>query len=262
MNSRSSALVLRTLRAGLYIQRSPSWSCRRRDLAEVAPRTFKDAYWSLGVEMERSIERFVTPGVSLACVGTIAAGVIKAITSHGDPTARLAVVVAGIYALLGTAGLYLVERRGTRVHLRFNLAAMFVAGVATVAVSRGDAFLVLMPLVTYGVLFLSPLGAAVLAVACSAAATTTWLLFTTSVAELVRDLAVWTASLAFVLVVSRMLLLQRRAQSEVEALAVKLAGANDQLRAQAADVEELARSKERNRIARDIHDGLGHYLTV
>ncbi len=59
-----------------------------------------------------------------------------------------------------------------------------------------------------------------------------------------------------------MVLLQHRARSEVERLAQKLAEANGQLRAQAADIEELAKAKERNRIARDIHDGLGHYLTV
>jgi signal transduction histidine kinase len=91
---------------------------------------------------------------------------------------------------------------------------------------------------------------------------TAWVSRATSAAEIVRDVAVWTASLAFVLVVSRMLLLQHEARSEVEGLAHKLAEANDQLRAQAADIEELARTKERNRIARDIHDGLGHYLTV
>jgi signal transduction histidine kinase len=35
-----------------------------------------------------------------------------------------------------------------------------------------------------------------------------------------------------------------------------------QLRAYAAQVEELATTRERNRIARDIHDSVGHYLTV
>lgn len=42
----------------------------------------------------------------------------------------------------------------------------------------------------------------------------------------------------------------------------ELAQANRQLREYAAQVEELATVKERNRLAREIHDGLGHYLTV
>jgi signal transduction histidine kinase len=41
-----------------------------------------------------------------------------------------------------------------------------------------------------------------------------------------------------------------------------LAEANQQLREHAAQVEELATAKERNRLAREIHDSLGHYLTV
>src|SRR6185369_12887105 len=41
-----------------------------------------------------------------------------------------------------------------------------------------------------------------------------------------------------------------------------LAEANQQLRDHAAQVEELASTKERNRLAREIHDSLGHYLTV
>ena len=43
---------------------------------------------------------------------------------------------------------------------------------------------------------------------------------------------------------------------------VELADANGRLRGYAAQAEELATTQERNRIARDIHDGLGHHLTV
>jgi signal transduction histidine kinase len=42
----------------------------------------------------------------------------------------------------------------------------------------------------------------------------------------------------------------------------QLAAANDKLRQYALRVEELATVQERNRIARDIHDSLGHSLTV
>jgi signal transduction histidine kinase len=138
---------------------------------------------------------------------------------------------------------------------------MFFASVAAVVVSRGAAFLLLMPLVSCAVFYLSPGAAAGLVAACSALTLTTWVL-QASPRDLVRNVASWIASVAFVLVVSRMVLLQHRARSEVERLAQKLAEANEQLRAQAADIEELAKTKERNRIARDIHDGLGHYLTV
>ena len=41
-----------------------------------------------------------------------------------------------------------------------------------------------------------------------------------------------------------------------------LAEANQLLRDHASQVEELATTKERNRLAREIHDSVGHYLTV
>ncbi|NUR15138.1 MAG: sensor histidine kinase [Dermatophilaceae bacterium] len=42
----------------------------------------------------------------------------------------------------------------------------------------------------------------------------------------------------------------------------QLAVANDRLRELTAQTEELAAMRERTRMARDIHDGLGHHLTV
>jgi signal transduction histidine kinase len=77
--------------------------------------------------------------------------------------------------------------------------------------------------------------------ACTSIALSAWVVRGLPAAQLPRELAVWIAPLVFTLVVSRMVLLQNR---------------------QAAAIEELAKTQERNRIARDIHDGLGHYLTV
>ncbi len=53
-----------------------------------------------------------------------------------------------------------------------------------------------------------------------------------------------------------------RAQAESERLNVELQAANEQLRLQAHQAEELAAAEERNRLARDVHDTLGHRLTV
>jgi signal transduction histidine kinase len=55
---------------------------------------------------------------------------------------------------------------------------------------------------------------------------------------------------------------EARARQEVERLAAELREANQQLRAYAAQAEELATMKERNRLAREIHDTLGHHLTT
>jgi signal transduction histidine kinase len=52
------------------------------------------------------------------------------------------------------------------------------------------------------------------------------------------------------------------ARRKAEALRQELEQANTQLRAHAAQAGELATTRERNRVAREIHDGVGHYLTV
>ena len=59
----------------------------------------------------------------------------------------------------------------------------------------------------------------------------------------------------FTAVVTALLQREQRARRE-------LAEANELLRGYAAQAEELATTRERNRLARDIHDGLGHHLTV
>lgn len=70
------------------------------------------------------------------------------------------------------------------------------------------------------------------------------------------------AAIVFVVVFTHILVSERRARGEVERLAGELAEANQQLRTYAAQVEDFATMEERNRLAREIHDSLGHYLTV
>jgi signal transduction histidine kinase len=55
---------------------------------------------------------------------------------------------------------------------------------------------------------------------------------------------------------------QRQQRERAEALVAELEAAQEQLQAHADQVEELAISRERNRMAREIHDTLGHYLTI
>jgi signal transduction histidine kinase len=74
--------------------------------------------------------------------------------------------------------------------------------------------------------------------------------------------ASYTAAVIFVAVFTDLALRAERARDEVERLAADLRAANDKLREYAVQAEEFAMAKERNRLAREIHDSLGHYLTV
>jgi signal transduction histidine kinase len=68
--------------------------------------------------------------------------------------------------------------------------------------------------------------------------------------------------LSFVFVFTRIAMNENKARLEMERLANQLREANQKLSEYAAQAEELAITRERNRVAREIHDSLGHYLTV
>lgn len=66
----------------------------------------------------------------------------------------------------------------------------------------------------------------------------------------------------FTLVFATLAVSSEKARGEVERLAGELSAANQKLREYAVQAGELAATRERNRLAREIHDSLGHYLTV
>lgn len=72
----------------------------------------------------------------------------------------------------------------------------------------------------------------------------------------------YSSAILFVAIFTYIFASEHRARAMVEHLADELSEANQELRLYAVQVEELTITKERNRLAREIHDSLGHYLTV
>ncbi len=70
-----------------------------------------------------------------------------------------------------------------------------------------------------------------------------------------QSLLSYASAVAFVVVFNQISLNERQARAALNQ-------ANLKLREYASQAEELATTKERNRLAREIHDSLGHYLTV
>ncbi len=66
----------------------------------------------------------------------------------------------------------------------------------------------------------------------------------------------------FVCTCARVIREERLSRQHGEQLLGELERSHKQLQAHAEMVAELATTDERNRLARDIHDSLGHYLTV
>jgi len=78
----------------------------------------------------------------------------------------------------------------------------------------------------------------------------------------IANLPIFLAGQVFILVFTQMALGEEKSRREVQQLADELAEANQRLRESAGQMELLAVERERNRMAREIHDGIGHHLTA
>ncbi|MEM9776049.1 MAG: sensor histidine kinase [Chloroflexota bacterium] len=75
-------------------------------------------------------------------------------------------------------------------------------------------------------------------------------------------LLLYIPAVLFVVTFTRLTMEADEARTKAESLTKELENANRKLGEYAIQAEELATTQERNRIAREIHDNLGHYLTV
>lgn len=80
--------------------------------------------------------------------------------------------------------------------------------------------------------------------------------------DIAREFLIFAVGLLFVITMAQVVGSEQRSRARSEMLLSQLEESHRQLRAYAAQVGDLAATKERNRLARDIHDSLGHYLTV
>jgi signal transduction histidine kinase len=70
------------------------------------------------------------------------------------------------------------------------------------------------------------------------------------------------AGLIYIMIFTQMAMDEEISRQRAEKLYDELEEANTKLLKYANEIEELATIQERNRLAREIHDGLGHYLTT
>ncbi|MFO0550763.1 MAG: sensor histidine kinase [Polyangiaceae bacterium] len=218
-----------------------------------------------GAAESAHFERFIAPGNVLATVCVTAAGFMGALFSPETRDQRVVIPVAAlcvVHALLGTVGLYWLERHPTRRRVIVHFVVAFFVLTAALWLSRAACGIASFSLVSQGVLYLRRRGAVLIGVGTLTALFGGMALRDLPMADIGRGLAGWLAGAAFVVVFSAMTLRQHRARREVERLAGQLAAANERLREYARDIEELVSAKERNRIAREIHDTVGHCLTV
>jgi len=200
---------------------------------------------------------------NLAFVIVVAAAYLSATSALIYSRRSLSVLEIGVliaaglaYLVVGTYGFTIARQSGTRraAAIYFVVQILIAGTLIKLRGSAGELSLILLPLAGQSALLLSSLWMGAVCV----------LIYTVLVLPLILRNR-WIDAIAVALVYGTgivfVVVFTRIAASEREARA-GLGEANRLLRENAAQVEELATTKERNRLAREIHDSLGHYLTV
>lgn len=219
----------------------------------------------------------------LLFIGLVVAAYVTAFmagwASFSLPEVAVLIAAGVVYVFIGIYG----NRFCLRLNSSLALAAYFVVQIVLGGLifywSRSQSWLILLPLVGQAVEALPRRWMAVtcalnlaivvaihssyISTAVSPTGKLLYPLFSKAFWTIIVQSAVqYLAAIAFVVLFTQVAVRERDARAEVERLAAELGEANVRLREYAAQAEELATVKERNRLARDIHDGLGHYLTA
>jgi signal transduction histidine kinase len=212
------------------------------------------------------VPHFVGTGFVIAFLAVTMAGFAQAASAPAALVSRAALpglaLVSCLYAALGTLGLYAAERRGTRAHVLAVIGLLVAGGSLATFASHGYMAMLLLGAVSVGVFHAGPRGSALVTGVSALTAMAAFALRSSLWSAFLQAGITFGSGIAFVFVFSRIALREQRARSELERLAAALASANQRLQEQAEQVEQLATIRERNRIAREIHDGLAHALTV
>jgi signal transduction histidine kinase len=177
----------------------------------------------------------------------------------------LLIISLGIaYVSLGIYGYGFCARSNrAAVHLAY-FAIQIPLGGLIVFLAKGAGFnaMILLPLAGHSVMLLGQWRMITVNAAILAAYVVAVLSFAHDWTTLFNGLPIFLAGQVFIVAFTQMAVNEEKVRREVERLANELSAANQRLREYALQVEELAITRERNRLAREIHDGLGHYLTT
>lgn len=196
----------------------------------------------------------------------LAAGLVMAYARAEPPLSTADLVLLAclslVYLFVGTVVFMIVLPSGSAIQKIIYLAFQICLGMLILYLSRGNGWLVMLPLASQSVALFSPREAIfpcvviTLGIAWNTSRLIpTWIPF-------VQSALVFGSAVFFAAVFTNISVRNARRREEIERLAAELEATNLQLQEYAAKVEELSVVQERNRLAREIHDGLGHYLSA
>ena len=180
-----------------------------------------------------------------------------------DDEIFLGIALGVVYLLVGLYAHVIYDHipAGWADLLFFTVECSLVFGIGMV-LGMGGNFLMGVPLIGIAVERLNPWQRLLVYIALGAAVVLPLgLRYETWISVLINGITV-SVLILFLAMFANMRLNEQQAREHTEKLMVELEQANVQLAAYATQAEELAMTQERNRLAREIHDTLGHYLTI
>lgn len=200
----------------------------------------------------------VTVGLSLAPL--LWSGRLAINAPEGMKLAALGLIYVGVgcFAPLEAN----CARRGWKLAAYFSVQAVVLGLMLSLSRLSGMAGLCTLPLVAQAVASLPPIPAVIYVAGLFSLPLSVMAGVDGTTDRLPGAAGGFLASFAFVIVFTRIAVREKHTREHAEKLAAELATANEQLREATARAEDLAMARERNRLAREIHDSLGHYLTT
>ena len=170
--------------------------------------------------------------------------------------------LGALYTALGVLGGVLLEHRAKLAHsLYYLVQCILLTGIIWLSPIRGFFGLMVLPVMSQAIFDVRPRYAVLIGLYLFGLSISIWALPYGWQAVREATISYFTAfafTIAFTIITKQAL----NARDREEKLRQDLQAANQLLRDHAAQTEDLATTRERNRLAREIHDGLGHYLTV
>ncbi len=172
------------------------------------------------------------------------------------------IIFGGIYLVMGFFDTEILRRFSIEMRnaIYFSVQLTLVLGIG-LTLGPGGNWLIGVPLAGIAVERLSPRWRWLVYIGVLLGFVLPILRYSTWDFVLLNSFVISTA-IAFMVVFSQVRLNEHVAREKAESLAAQLESANRRLTEYASQAEELATMQERNRLAREIHDSLGHYLTI
>lgn len=215
---------------------------------------------------QNATERFTNSVVNVIVTVLLVVAFVPSLlnTDFYTPMWRfVTMIMLGVgYGFMGTFGMMWYEAQGKRSAAFLYFLVQLTIVFTLLSFGRGqnhNLWLLMLPLAAQG-LAMGWRGAIAI---CVIQLVGFWIIHSTnSVTNLFNATISIGSAMLFTVLFTYIALREGSARVQIERLATDLRQANQRLAEYATQVEELATMRERNRLAREIHDNLGHYLTI